>query len=238
MVAGGEEAGDRVVFALGRKGRAAIGAGRACRHPLSPPPVEIFDQFNNAKSIVVATSDISARPRSAASGILRSAGSAGSGIRRQRDLRSAGSAARGNAGDAGDADCAGPWQARGMRPLRQTRYARAHDMDSWKTDPRIAARAVRPADQLRPVGRRGRPAVGRGRRRGRGRVRGQPGGWRANAQAHPPGLDRAPTVTLMDVQGHTAEGFEPVRQCFAEIRRGAGRHRRGVCGVARRPVGG
>jgi SAM-dependent methyltransferase len=27
-----------------------------------------------------------------------------------------------------------------MRPLRETRYARAHDLDSWKTDERIAAR--------------------------------------------------------------------------------------------------
>lgn len=27
-----------------------------------------------------------------------------------------------------------------MRPARQTRYARAHDLDSWKTDKRIAAR--------------------------------------------------------------------------------------------------
>ncbi len=27
-----------------------------------------------------------------------------------------------------------------MRPVRQTRYARAHDLDSWKTDERIAAR--------------------------------------------------------------------------------------------------
>jgi SAM-dependent methyltransferase len=32
------------------------------------------------------------------------------------------------------------WQARGMRPQRQNRYAKAHDMDSWKTDERIAAR--------------------------------------------------------------------------------------------------
>jgi hypothetical protein len=27
-----------------------------------------------------------------------------------------------------------------MWPLRQTRYARAHDMDNWKTDARIGAR--------------------------------------------------------------------------------------------------
>ena len=32
------------------------------------------------------------------------------------------------------------WQARGMRPARQTRYALAHHLDSWRADDRIAAR--------------------------------------------------------------------------------------------------